>query len=331
MPCFYQGIYLMVDDASLPKPKRYYYMKDHLGSIRVTVDQTGEIVSYDDYDAWGMQLSGRSNNLSDENDKYKFVGNERDVETGYDYLGHRYYDSRIGKLLSVDPFESKYPSLSSYSYAANNPIMFYDAGGDSVWINYGNERVPYTGGMEYTGTNKFIASTISALNSVYGQKGGKDVITSLVGSSNNYSYYNGGTSTDGAFFAFSSEGGRGGNVFLNKTDVNTVAEETFHGYVNENKQGGETLFNEIQAKAFASIMDGTNSYNNGGNANDPNNKAVTSAFNNYINKPDYPSFYKAINTAWNVGFYGGIRQALPNQNKHLLRMIFGGKDDFPKK
>jgi hypothetical protein len=48
-------------------PKRFYYLKDHLGSIRVVINETGDIVSSDDgvYAAlsgnpWGMILAGRS-------------------------------------------------------------------------------------------------------------------------------------------------------------------------------------------------------------------------------------------------------------------------------
>jgi len=84
-------------DVSVLSFKRYYYLKDHLGSIRATVDQNGEVVSYDDYDPWGMQLEGRSDNLADAYDKLKFTSKERDVETGLDYFGARYYDSRIGR------------------------------------------------------------------------------------------------------------------------------------------------------------------------------------------------------------------------------------------
>lgn len=68
------------------QPERYYYLKDHLGSIRVTVDEDGEIVSYGDYDPWGMVLAGRSGNDGFVNDMYKFTGKERDTETGYVYF-----------------------------------------------------------------------------------------------------------------------------------------------------------------------------------------------------------------------------------------------------
>jgi hypothetical protein len=31
-----------------------YFLKDHLGSIRATVDENADVVGYDDYDPWRM-------------------------------------------------------------------------------------------------------------------------------------------------------------------------------------------------------------------------------------------------------------------------------------
>jgi RHS repeat-associated protein len=116
-------------------PKRFYYLKDHLGSIRVVVNETGNIVSSDDYDPWGMILNGRSTNTAYSNAKYKFTGKERDVETGYDYFSARYYDSRIARWLQVDPVFRKYPSWSPYNYTLGNPIKFFDPDGLDVIIS----------------------------------------------------------------------------------------------------------------------------------------------------------------------------------------------------
>jgi RHS repeat-associated protein len=141
--------------------------KDHLGSIRVIVDEAGEIVSYDDYDPWGMVLAGRSGNDGFANDKYKFTGKERDVETGYDYFGARYYDSRIGRWLQVDPLADKYPGWSPYNYTLNNPLKFIDPDGNYVknkirntyvytqWTVQGainqlsRENIPFIGNLFY--------------------------------------------------------------------------------------------------------------------------------------------------------------------------------------
>jgi len=44
----------------------------------------------------------------------------------------RYYDSRTGRFLQVDPKANKYPSLSPYSYCANNPLKFIDPDGKEI-------------------------------------------------------------------------------------------------------------------------------------------------------------------------------------------------------
>ena len=61
--------------------------------------------------------------------RYKFTSKERDVETGYDYFGARYYDSRIGRWMSVDPLAEKYAECSPYNYVKNDPINSFDPNG----------------------------------------------------------------------------------------------------------------------------------------------------------------------------------------------------------
>jgi RHS repeat-associated protein len=69
--------------------------------------------------------------------RYGFNGMEKDDEhkgegNSYDY-GARMYDPRTGRWMSTDALESKYPYLSSYSYASNNPILYLDFDGND-WI-----------------------------------------------------------------------------------------------------------------------------------------------------------------------------------------------------
>jgi RHS repeat-associated protein len=111
--------------------KRFYYLKDHLGNIRVTVDAGGSVQSYDDYYPFGMSMEGRSANLGQGDMRYKFTSKERDIETGYDYFGARYYDARIGRFLTLDPLAGNLgmSSLSPYHYSYNNPLRFIDPKG----------------------------------------------------------------------------------------------------------------------------------------------------------------------------------------------------------
>jgi hypothetical protein len=62
---------------------RYYYLKDHPGSIRMTLNSSGGIAGYDDYYPFGAQMPGRSS-VSSAEFRYRFTGKERDVnETGW--------------------------------------------------------------------------------------------------------------------------------------------------------------------------------------------------------------------------------------------------------
>ena len=47
-----------------------------------------------------------------------FTSKERDVETGLDYFGARYYDSWSARWLSVGPLANKYPGWSDSTVAA---------------------------------------------------------------------------------------------------------------------------------------------------------------------------------------------------------------------
>lgn len=56
------------------------------------------------------------------------------AESGYDYFGARFYDPRIGRFFTVDRFASKYPALTPYQYATNNPPLVIDINGDSTFV-----------------------------------------------------------------------------------------------------------------------------------------------------------------------------------------------------
>ncbi|RMG43055.1 MAG: hypothetical protein D6732_00495 [Methanobacteriota archaeon] len=111
----------------------YYYLTDHLGSIRVIVDESGNVVGYTDYYPFGMAMPGRvMSNLS--NDFYKYNAKQLDDDYGlnwHDY-GWRPYDAEIGRWVRVDPLAEKYPSLSAYVFVANNPLNLIDPNGEYI-------------------------------------------------------------------------------------------------------------------------------------------------------------------------------------------------------
>ena len=71
--------------------------------------------------------------LVDSGNRFEFTGKELDSDSDLHYFNARYYDSRIGKFLSVDPVKDELP----YSYVGNNPMNYVDPSGTTlVNINY---------------------------------------------------------------------------------------------------------------------------------------------------------------------------------------------------
>jgi len=88
--------------------------------------------------------------------RQKFTAKERDLETGLDYFGARYYGSTQGRFTSVDPYnivrEAQITAQSNpdearsqlqrylrlpqqwnrYAYVANNPLKYVDPSGEHI-------------------------------------------------------------------------------------------------------------------------------------------------------------------------------------------------------
>lgn len=104
----------------------HYYLKDHLGNVRVVFDEEGEIVQETGYYPFGLAVS-RSG--TDAINRYLYNGKEKQPETGYLDYGARMYMPEIGRWGVVDSLSEKMFSWSPYTYAFNNPIRFIDIGG----------------------------------------------------------------------------------------------------------------------------------------------------------------------------------------------------------
>src|ERR1043166_2089388 len=91
-----------------------------------------------DYYAFGMIMQSRS--LSPTNYRFGFNGKEKDDDVNeagnrLDF-GSRIYCSRLGRWLSLDPLQVKYPSLSPYNFVANSPSRFVDIDGKDIFLYY---------------------------------------------------------------------------------------------------------------------------------------------------------------------------------------------------
>ncbi|MCA9265986.1 MAG: RHS repeat-associated core domain-containing protein, partial [Planctomycetales bacterium] len=105
-----------------------FYITDHLANVRATVHETGVLLENVDYYPFGKEMPGRSTETTE---LPQFTGQlrDRDLPTPIDYFNARYYDGELGRFLSVDPRRDKFAALSSYSYAANNPVLYNDPDG----------------------------------------------------------------------------------------------------------------------------------------------------------------------------------------------------------
>ena len=124
----------------------YYFLKDHLGDIKIVLNSSGGVDSYNDFYPYGKQMPGR-NQTGSADGRYKYTTKERDVETGLDYFGARYYDQRFavanswrGQWLSVDPMADLHGDYSPYAYVLNNPISIIDPFGLDSMLAYNKDH-----------------------------------------------------------------------------------------------------------------------------------------------------------------------------------------------
>jgi RHS repeat-associated protein len=105
-----------------------YQLADHLGSSTIELDDKANIISYEEYHPFGT-TSYQKHNTTISQKRYKYVGKERDNETGMYYYGARYYAAWTCRFVSVDPLAEKYPEWSPYVYCADNPVKYIDPDG----------------------------------------------------------------------------------------------------------------------------------------------------------------------------------------------------------
>ena len=110
-----------------------YYHTDAIGNVRAITDASGNVIERHDYQPYGEEWLPQGGTQP-----LRFTGKERDVETGLDYFGARYYGSKIGRFTTVDPALNVKASLlnpqrwNRYAYGLNNPLRFNDPDGREV-------------------------------------------------------------------------------------------------------------------------------------------------------------------------------------------------------
>ena len=124
-----------VPDLMYKNGKTYRIVTDHLGSVRLVVEQeTGNIVQKLRYDEWGRVLQDTNPGFQ----PFGFAGGLYDPATGLVQFGMRNYDPEIGRWLSPDPAGPLVDIFNVYAYARNNPANFVDPTGLSVMSMLGD-------------------------------------------------------------------------------------------------------------------------------------------------------------------------------------------------
>lgn len=120
-------------DSNL-NPTYHYYEKDHLGSIRMVVNENGTIEQVNHYYPFGGVYGDQTYNSELQRNKY--IGKEFDHTSGLDWYDHgaRMYDAAKGSWDRMDYFCEKYYPSSPYISCFNNPTRYIDESGDSAIV-----------------------------------------------------------------------------------------------------------------------------------------------------------------------------------------------------
>ncbi len=117
-----------------PIPRMILYHLDHLGTPIVLTNNGGFVVSTHHYMPFGDERPAQPQNSTN---TLQFTGQERDSESGLDYLIARYYGSSLNRFMSPDPLPGHVlepQTLNKYIYAGNNPLRYSDPDGLDFYL-----------------------------------------------------------------------------------------------------------------------------------------------------------------------------------------------------
>ena len=116
---------------------RVYFHPDHLGSLALVTEETGQVVEARRYDPFGKLLEP---NMGARDLEAGFAGGKFDQWSGLTYLSARYYHPGLGRFISPDGVvQHAYEpaTWTPYVYCRNNPLRFTDPSGLNFWTVLG--------------------------------------------------------------------------------------------------------------------------------------------------------------------------------------------------
>jgi len=127
----------------------YYYLKDHLGDNRVTINSSGAVVEKSHYYPSGTRFFTESTSNSTAI-PYRYSGKEMEAMNGLNQMdyGARRRFSWGPIWTGVDPLAEKYYSISPYAYCNDNPVRLIDPNG-LAWRSTSNQNTGEQTGYEW--------------------------------------------------------------------------------------------------------------------------------------------------------------------------------------
>lgn len=119
------------DTTGEKRIRGYYYIKDYLGSVRLTCDyETGEVLQSMEYLPSGAIFRRTGYDIQNR----RFCGKEELSMHGFNMYdsGARLQYTLVPRFSTMDPLLEKYYDISPYVYCANNPVRFIDPTG-MIW------------------------------------------------------------------------------------------------------------------------------------------------------------------------------------------------------
>lgn len=127
--------------------KEYKYVKNLLGDIIAIEDKKGSFVCGYEYDPWGNIIKISGEQMIAKVNPIRYRGYYFDEETGFYYLGSRYYDPETARFINADEYWLCIDNNKNmYKYCDNNPICYVDDSGyysmhNSHYIEYVKDEV----------------------------------------------------------------------------------------------------------------------------------------------------------------------------------------------
>jgi RHS repeat-associated protein len=100
---------------------KFFYTRDHLGSIREVVNNNGAVVARYDYDPYGRRTKLSGTFDSD----FGFTGHYFHAPSGLHFAPFRAFSADLGRWISWDPIREA-GGINLYAYVGNAPISFTD-------------------------------------------------------------------------------------------------------------------------------------------------------------------------------------------------------------